>query len=44
MATSDLRDLFDDDAVADVALSATEAACLNRYPLLDFEEYREVRL
>jgi len=38
---------LDNDAVRaleDVSLSATEAACLNRYPLLDFDEYSEIRL
>jgi hypothetical protein len=38
---------LEDDAVRaleDVSLSATEAACWNRYPLLDFDEYSEVAL
>ena len=38
---------LDADAVAavlDATMSATEAACLNGDPLLDFDEYREVAL
>ena len=32
------------DALTDVILSATETAALDRNPLLDWDEYREVRL
>jgi hypothetical protein len=38
---------LEDDAVQaleDMCLSATEAACWNRYPLLDFDEYASVYL
>jgi len=27
-----------------ISLSATEAACRNRHPLLNFDEYREIAL
>ena len=32
------------DAVEDVTLSSTEAACLSSHELLDWDEYRGVRL
>jgi hypothetical protein len=31
-------------ALEDVGLSATEAACLSRHELLDWSDYREVQL
>lgn len=32
------------EALLDVGLTATEEAALNTHPLLDFDEYRDVRL
>lgn len=31
------------EAIEDCGVSATEAACLSRHALLDFDEYRQVR-